>query len=67
MWLIGGANSNARFALFMDITTYLEGHYFADSDASIALRVSQMLGSSKVALLCANNKWTDRRQTKPIA
>ena len=48
--------------------------FYADSDTSVSLRVSQMPGSSKVVIFLltttANNNGrqqsTDRRQTKPI-
>ena len=51
-----------------DITTHFEGtggHYFADSDTSIGLRVSQALRSSKVALfLLTMNGQIDDRQNR---
>ena len=47
-------NRNARFAWFMDITKRFEERkviIFADSDTSVDLRVSQMPGSPKVAIV----------------
>ena len=47
MWLIGVANRNAQFERLVEITKHFEeNEVFANSELSVGLRVSQMLGST---------------------